>query len=308
MAASNAFFYEPSGLVRISGPDAATYLQGQFSNDLSSATVSTTTYGLWLNVKGKVQADSFLLRESEHSFLAFSYACPSERLVELIEAHIIMDEVEVESLQTPCLAVTLWGEAIDMVLQRFDVSRPVSGMYSKNGEAIAFQGGRDLQETVELVLLDQDLIRLMDDIKQAATSNGIRILDENQVSELAIRSSRFVVNKDILDSDLPQEAGLEQSAVSYSKGCYIGQEVMARLKSMGRARRRMLGVAIETRPEGAPPYPLLNDDGKKIGEIRRLVFDENGGAIGSAMVNINGEFEGSFIADGDTRILVRRIN
>ncbi|HEX7632355.1 MAG TPA: folate-binding protein, partial [Lacunisphaera sp.] len=68
--------------------------------------------------------------------------------------------------------------------------------------------------------------------------------------------------------DLPNEAGLESVAISYTKGCYLGQEVMARLKNLGQVRRRLHVV----HGRGTPPRPrtALYQGDKKVGEIRSI--------------------------------------
>ncbi len=288
MAASKAHFYRPEGLVRITGPDASTYLQGQFSNDLSNTTQGSVVYGLWLNVKGKIQADSFVLRESDDSFLAISYACPSERLVELIEAHIIMDDVEVCELGEPFFGISLWGEAIDSLLSRFELEHPEVGLYCSNGDAIAFQGRRDSSRNVEFLLFGATAKESLKDAEGIAHELSIRILDEFDLSRIALESGKFLVNRDILQSDLPQEVGLDEDAISYSKGCYIGQEVMARLKSMGRARRALKTLNLSSKPEEEAPFLILDQKGKKVGEIRRVVETDDS-VLGLAMVNVSAD-------------------
>jgi folate-binding protein YgfZ len=74
------------------------------------------------------------------------------------------------------------------------------------------------------------------------------------------------IPQDLGPGDLPNEGGLEESAISYTKGCYLGQEIMARLKNTGKVRRRLHVV----RGAGALPRPsaLLYQGEKKIGEVR----------------------------------------
>jgi hypothetical protein len=86
--------------------------------------------------------------------------------------------------------------------------------------------------------------------------------------------------------DLPQEAGLETSAISFTKGCYLGQEVMARLHAMGQVRRRLVRVG------GPGPAPARNvelrQNEKRVGELRAAADDGQGGWLGLAMLNLLG--------------------
>jgi tRNA-modifying protein YgfZ len=92
------------------------------------------------------------------------------------------------------------------------------------------------------------------------------------------------VSVDVGPSDLPNEAGLEADAISFTKGCYLGQEVMARLKSMGQVRRRLLRVRGERGDFPALPAALYLG-ARQVGELRSAVWvDED--FIGLAMLSL----------------------
>src|SRR5437016_12516025 len=88
------FAWRPAAWLRVSGADAASFLQGQFTNDLRSLGDQPSVYGLWLNVKGKVVADSFTLRGgAAQEFWLGSYFSPAAIIRERLEGHIIADDV-----------------------------------------------------------------------------------------------------------------------------------------------------------------------------------------------------------------------
>ena len=82
---------------------------------------------------------------------------------------------------------------------------------------------------------------------------------------------------------MPNEGGLETEAISYTKGCYLGQEVMARLKSMGKVRRQLARVCGAGQPPQLPA-PVFQA-GRKVGEVRSVV-SEGAGWIGLALVSL----------------------
>ena len=84
---------------------------------------------------------------------------------------------------------------------------------------------------------------------------------------------------------MPNEGGLEADAISYTKGCYLGQEVMARLKSMGQVRRRLLRVRGRGEISGQLPLPLFVG-ARQVGELRSAVPDGAGEFIGLAMLSL----------------------
>src|SRR5580693_9003555 len=96
---SNTAFhgYRPAAWLRVSGADAAAFLQGQFTNDLREAQGETAVYGLWLDQKGKVLADSFVRRgAAADEYWIGSYFSPGAAIGRRLEDYIIADEVTVE--------------------------------------------------------------------------------------------------------------------------------------------------------------------------------------------------------------------
>ncbi|MEX2043913.1 MAG: tRNA-modifying protein YgfZ, partial [Opitutus sp.] len=132
---------------------------------------------------------------------------------------------------------------------------------------------------------DEWMVRL-DDRKGVDAVLGKRVeLDRDAVELLRIHAAIPAVPVDVGPGDLPGEAGLEADAISYTKGCYLGQEVMARLRSMGQVRRRLLRVR---GPAGDVPPALpaqLFAGGRSVGELRSIARDAEG-FIGWAMLTL----------------------
>src|SRR5438876_590876 len=93
------FKWQPAAWLRVSGTDAANFLQGQFTNELRGIDSRDAVYGLWLNVKGKVVADSFVLRgAAADEFWIGSYSSPAKTIVERLEGFVIADDVVIEDV------------------------------------------------------------------------------------------------------------------------------------------------------------------------------------------------------------------
>ncbi|OUW17405.1 MAG: hypothetical protein CBD18_04640 [Opitutales bacterium TMED158] len=279
MGSSELHLFAPKGVLSVWGEDAATFLQGQFSQDLRIER-GAMAYGLWLNQKGKILADSFIGRVSEDEFLVLSYFGESARLQSNLESRIIMDEVETEIPTASWHGISLWGDAVDVALDAMGLERPEPGRFVAKEDVYVFWGRRGARENVEIVSRGPDALARA---KDALDSDSIRPMTDEEASVRSIEDFRFEVGRDITDDDLPQEVGLDQVAVAYSKGCYIGQEVMARLHAMGRARRALNCVALSGRPKGEGPWKLIGADGRKAGELRRCL-EAQSGPIGSAMI------------------------
>jgi len=259
----------------VSGPDAAAFLQGQFSNDLRPLGLAPeakgalpAVYGLWLTVKGKVEADSFVLRGAgPEEFWVVSYASPAAVIRARLESFVIADDVVIEDETAAWTAVTLLNAG-------GAVPRPADGV-------VLFPGRRDAGDAVEAAY------RAADGEPGAVTAvvtAGAAELAPADMERRRIAARVPAVPRDLGPGELPNEGGLEATAVSYTKGCYLGQEVMARLKAMGQVRRQLVRVAAAGAAVPATPAPVFAG-GKAAGELRSAVDDGAGGWIGLALVS-----------------------
>ncbi|MEX2044537.1 MAG: hypothetical protein WD941_04230, partial [Opitutus sp.] len=107
------FHWHPACWLRVGGEDAFSFLQGQFTNDLRALDTKPAVYGLWLDVKGKVVADSFVLKgRHQDGFWIGSYASPARIIRERLESHIIADDVTVEDLTREWAGIAVFGGGV----------------------------------------------------------------------------------------------------------------------------------------------------------------------------------------------------
>ena len=222
------FRWRPAAWLRVTGEDAANFLQGQFTNDLRplAQPKARAVYGLWLTLKGKVLADSFVLRGAAPTeFWIGSYFSSAVTIRERLESHVIADDVVVEDVTPEWAGVSVMGEGAANLMEEA----------SRVG-ALAFPGRRERGENFEWVY------RVAQGEPAWLAGGGATVVDEIEISRRRIAAGIPAIPADIGPTDLPNEAGLEAEAISFTKGCYLGQEVMARLKSMGQVRRHLVPV------------------------------------------------------------------
>jgi folate-binding protein YgfZ len=226
-------------------------LQGQFTQDLKQAGKGPC-YGLWLDLKGKVLADSHILMLAENDYLVVSLATPAAPLLARLEAYLIADEVELRDESGEWASVLLWGGA-------------VPALTLPEG-AIRFASRRAGAGAQEILVSAGHATGLVAQIKEFAAEGS------GAAAALArLRAGIPAVPADIGPRDLPAEGALDEAAISYTKGCYLGQEVIARLKNLGQVRRALHVVG----GPGEPPAPgtALHQGGRKVGETRSGAAD-----------------------------------
>jgi len=101
--------YRPSACLHVTGGDALSFLQGQFTQELRSSAASSVAYGLWLNQKGKVLADSYVLREAADSVWIISFSSSAPVIRERLEAYVIADDVSIADVTADWRGMVVGG-------------------------------------------------------------------------------------------------------------------------------------------------------------------------------------------------------
>lgn len=247
----------PAAWIEVTGEDSFTFLQGQFSADLRSPAPAPVTYGLWLDRKGKVLADSFVLQQAEDRFFLYSYRSPAQSIIERLEPYVIADDVALRDLTGATAFATLWGNKLDDVLVHCGLERPDHGSFARWERGFLFRGRRARAPNVELVVTGDDNEQAMAILSAAVADAGGALMDEAALERERIEACIPSIPFDVGPGDLPQEGNLERDAVSFDKGCYLGQEVMARIHSMGQVRRTLARVQL-AEGEVSTPAPLFH--------------------------------------------------
>lgn len=176
-------------------------------------------------------------------------------------------------------------------MQRLLGVRPAESAFQRleAGWAYPIRGG--VGETFVLVG-DEATLRTC---KAKLDSAGFIEASAAEAEERRIRAGIPAVPVDLGPADLPQEGGLENVAISFTKGCYLGQEVMARLKNLGQVRRRLHVV----RGPGMPPPPAaaLFQGGRRVGEIRSSTPTRDG-FVALAMLALGNSEPGTALSVG----------
>jgi folate-binding protein YgfZ len=270
--------YRPGAVLKAGGDDAASFLQGQFTNELRQAT-GRVVYGLFLNQKGKVVADAQILRLAEKSFLIASDFSSGEIIRQRLEEYIVADDVSLRDETAAWHGLALWGTDCGRPLeQRLGGPLP-AGHFMRSGDALVFSGRRLQNENYAMIGPEAEILRWRGQL----LASGCLETGTSESEFDRIASGLPAIPLDLGPGDLPNEGGLEDVAISYTKGCYLGQEVMARLKNMGQVRRRLQVV------QGADPAPAarapLYQRGVQCGEIRS-VASRGGKWAGLAMLRL----------------------
>ena len=235
-------------VLRLQGPDTGRFLQGTVSADVTGAKPGDAVAATLLTVKAKIVSELIVLVHGEETIDLLIPADTFEAVETHLERHIIMDQVEVARRDDQVVAA-LWGEGLAEVAPpvRWACSHPVRGQLLVGTEA-------EIADALGAVAR-----------ADAAAFDAHRI-------EAGVPAWGFEVRADFF----PPEVGFV-GAVSYDKGCYLGQEPLARIHARGQVNRVMVRVQVDG--TGSVPLALDHADRPDSGTLTTV-----SGAVGLAIV------------------------
>lgn len=255
--------YKPAAHLLATDEDAADFLQSQFSNDLQPFKPGSCVYGLWLDVKGKVIADSFVLCEGEAQFRILSERSPASVISDKLERHIIADDVVIERLPEGS-AIAVIGSEAATVLQALEMQLPEEGTFIRKNGVFIYRGRRSPEPGFELWC---DSVETISDLRKRLIREGVTFVSAHEVELMRLAAGIPSIPAEIGPSDLPGEGALINNGVSLTKGCYLGQEVVARMHNVGRAQRALFLVSGSGDvPEC--PMAVYDNNSRQLGELR----------------------------------------
>jgi folate-binding protein YgfZ len=259
------------GKLALTGSDAKRFLQGQVTNDVEALTPGTGCYAAFLTPKGKMLGDLRILDTGEELLLDTERVALQE-LFNMIRRFSLGYDVQLHkrTLERGLLSLVGPGAAaLAGVLQLPETEHAHEpGPF---GRAIRTDVGVDL-------LFDADRLG---SVRDAALGAGAGELDEAAAECLRIERGRPRYGADLDDTVIPQEAGLNERAVSFTKGCYVGQETVARLHYRGKPNRHLRGLrAVLPIPAGSE----LTYEARAVGRVTSAAVSPAFGPIALAFV------------------------
>ncbi len=264
---SGCGFYELSSRVKIAltGGDRMRWLNGMVTNNIRDLAAGRGIYAFLLNPQGHILGDLYAYNRGD-SLMIDSDQSQSEKLLATFDHYIIMDDVEVANVSDKLTAIGLTGPKSRAVLRAggFEIPNLVPlqflDMPWQNVSMTVVRGDNASVESYELWLAPDTLTSVRD----ALTNAGAMPVGANALELLRVASGIPRYWQDIRERDLPQETE-QQRALHFSKGCYIGQEIVERIRSRGNVHRKFTGFEVE----GALPAvgTKIQADGRDIGEI-----------------------------------------
>lgn len=232
----------------VTGRDRIAWLNGLVTCDLLKVPAGCVQYGLFVGRTGRVLADAELLAEGSRVLLSVP-ASASDALRQHLDHHLVMEdaEVAVQPFDAWWLHGPKSGAAWELARDAGAAGGPIDRTGLGGALIFAAVGSGSVERSVEAV--------------------GGTIADASGWEALRLERAVPKFGVDFDESTYPQEAAIEKAAVSFDKGCYLGQEVVFMLEKRGHVKRRLSALVIEA---GAPPNPgadVLDEAGAAVGAV-----------------------------------------
>jgi folate-binding protein YgfZ len=232
------------GKLALTGPDAKSFLQGQVSNDVEALTPGTGCYAAFLTPKGKMLGDVRILDAGDEILLDTERVALQE-LFNMVRRFSVGYSLELHKRTVQRGLLSLLGPDSDAV----------AGVADLLGDAEHAHALTDVSGIAVRAIhtdLGVDMLCDAEDIEALAAAlreRGAPPVSEAVADCVRIERGRPRYGVDLDESVIPQEAGLNDRAVSFTKGCYVGQETVARLFYRGKPNRRLCGVRLSAPAE-----------------------------------------------------------
>jgi folate-binding protein YgfZ len=251
--------------VGLTGSDRVRWLNGMVTNNIRDLAPGRGVYTFMLNPQGRILADFYVFNRGDRLLIDTDQS-QAEKILAAFDHYIIMDEVEVSNLSLESAAIAVAGPNSRDVLR-------AAGLELRELAPLEFADSAWQQTSLTVLRTDHQATEVFELWLTPAQAPALRAALLNAgatpVGAAALESFRIAsgiprYGQDIRERDLPQETE-QRRALNFSKGCYVGQEIVERIRSRGNVHRTFTGFVVE----GALP-PLgtkIELDGKDVGEI-----------------------------------------
>jgi folate-binding protein YgfZ len=279
------------GKIQVSGSDRLRWLNGMVSNTVQSLPEGEGNYSFLLSVQGRIQGDCYVYRRSADLLLDTGFD-QLPVIMRHLDHFIIMDDVELADVSQEWTGLSVAGPASPGVLATLGFSP--SGASVPNARMSTARIG-EVPCTVieayhvavprfELWFSPEHVLAVWETLQAAgAVPCGLDAMETLRVLE-----ATPLYGVDVNDRDLPQET-VQARALNFSKGCYLGQEIVERIRSRGKVNRQFRQFALQggqpPQPPPQPPFDLRSGE-QAVGRITSIASPLSAGVLGLGFIRV----------------------
>ena len=274
------------GKLALTGADRRSFLNGQVTNEIEALAPGHGVYAAFLTHKGKMLGDVRVLETGEELLLDTERVA-LQALFDLVRRFSIGYDVQLHKRTVERGMLSLIGPSSDDVVRAASATPPPAAEHAHAADTIAGAQVRLVRTAtgVDVICETEATPAVLTALRDA----GARTVDAAAAEVVRVEAGVPRYGVDLDDSVIPQEAGLNARAVSFTKGCYVGQETVARLHYKGKPNRHLRGLRLSADAEPGTALTLDDADGREVGRLGSVAHSPVHGPIALALVRREAE-------------------
>jgi folate-binding protein YgfZ len=289
------------GRIRVSGSEAVMFLNGLITNDMKSLAANRWMPAVFPTVQGRLIGAVRVLRGNEPAFLIDTETASHEAVLKTISRFTLAGDFKVSDITAETALLTAQGQGAAEILQKLldhSVSDlPQNGVVETTWQNIpvtiirASHTGEDGFD----ILIDSSRKA---ELQQALETAGAQPIGEDTFEILRVEAGIARFGQDMDETTVVLETNFDD-AISYTKGCYVGQEIIVRIKHRGHVAKKLTGLRFETDQQIEVGAAIRSKENEEIGRVTSAVISPRLGSIGLGYVRYEHLADGTQIVVGD---------
>jgi folate-binding protein YgfZ len=241
----------PRAQIAVTGKDRASYLQGLLTNDIQALTAGTGCYAAWLTPQGRMVTDLHVLESGDMILLDVPVELV-DAILQRLDQYLFSEDVQLASLAGALRAVWVHGPAAARTLAKVMGGDPLfEGWAEYQNARFEFSGAPVVVTRITQLGVPGFCAYVApehaDAFVRALGTYGAHEVSQEAIDRLRIEAGYPVFGVDMTEDTIPLEAGIESRAISFTKGCYVGQEIVIRVlhRGGGRVARKLVGLRVD---------------------------------------------------------------
>ena len=289
------------GRIRVSGSEATMFLNGLITNDVKNLAQNRWMPAVFPTVQGRLIGAVRVIRGSEPAFLIDTETASHEAVLKTISKFTLAGDFKVADVTTETALLTVQGQGAAEILQKvFD--EPVSDLPQNGVVETAWQNvpvtiiraSHTGEDGFDIVIDSSQKAEL----RQALKAASAQPIGEDTFEILRVEAGIARFGQDMDETNVVPETNLDD-AVSYTKGCYVGQEIIVRIKHRGHPAKKLTRLRFETDQQIEAGAVIRSTENQEIGRVTSAVISPKRGSIGLGYVRYEYLSEGTRVVVGD---------
>ncbi|HJT28097.1 MAG TPA: glycine cleavage T C-terminal barrel domain-containing protein [Pyrinomonadaceae bacterium] len=283
------------GRIRVSGSEATMFLNGLITNDVKNLAQNRWMPAVFPTVQGRLIGAVRVIRGSEPEFLIDTEMASHEAVLKTVSRFTLAGDFKVVDLTSETALLSIQGQgAAEILAKQFEqVDLPQNGVVQTAGVTI-IRASHTGEDGFDIFI---DASRKAE-LQQTLEAAGAQPIGEDTFEILRVEAGIARFGHDMDETNVVPETNLDD-AVSYTKGCYVGQEIIVRIKHRGHPAKKLTALRFETDQQIEAGAVIRSTDNQEIGRVTSAVISPRQGSIGLGYVRYEYLVDGTRVVVGD---------